>query len=96
MFPLYEGWDEPAHLAYVQHIAERKDLPTINDHISNEIQYSMGVYPQTEYMRYFGKNYTDFWNDFNYPRGWPCKIFGMALRSIFLSSLKADGFHSIR
>jgi len=66
MFPLYEGWDEPAHLAYVQHIAERKDLPTINDHISNEIQYSMGVYPQTEYMRYFGKNYTDFWKDFNY------------------------------
>ncbi len=53
MFPLYEGWDEPAHLAYVQHVAERKDLPTLNDPISNEVQYSMAVYPRNNYMKGF-------------------------------------------
>lgn len=66
IFPLYEGWDEPAHLAYVQHIAERKELPDLNDQISNEVLLSMSVYPLNNYMKYFGKNYTDFWNDFNY------------------------------
>ena len=35
MYPLWEGWDEPAHFGYVQHIAEKKTIPKLTDEISN-------------------------------------------------------------
>ena len=41
MYPLWEGSDEPVHFAYVQHIAENKKVPTILDHISQEVWFSV-------------------------------------------------------
>jgi len=64
MFPLWDGWDEPAHFAYVQHIAEKKELPSLDDKISNEIQSTLPYFPLNRYLENFGTNYQNFWSNF--------------------------------
>ena len=64
IFPLWDGWDEPAHFAYVQHIAEKKELPSLDDKISNEIQSTLPYFPLNRYLENFGTNYQNFWSNF--------------------------------
>ena len=50
MYPLWEGWDEPNHFAYVQHIAEKKTLPTPMDKISREIGLTIDKVPLSPFL----------------------------------------------
>ena len=62
---MWEGFDEPAHFAYVQHIVENKELPTVNSTISNEVWYTMDKLPLNTYLADRGKFYAPFWSSFN-------------------------------
>jgi len=65
MYPLWDGWDEPAHFAYVQHIAENNEFPTLDDKISNEIQSTLPSFPLNRYLESFGTNYQNYWSNFD-------------------------------
>jgi 4-amino-4-deoxy-L-arabinose transferase-like glycosyltransferase len=52
--PLWEGFDEPAHYAYIQHMAENKELPTPNNFMSNEIYYSFTIVPISYNLNHAG------------------------------------------
>ena len=66
MYPLWEGWDEPAHFAYIQHIAENQELPIEGDFMSNEIQKSFTNFPLNQYLlESNGTDYNDFWSHFD-------------------------------
>ncbi len=43
--PMWEGYDEWAHFAYIQHIAEWGRLPTRTDTVSKEIRASLSLMP---------------------------------------------------
>ena len=45
MYPLWDPWDEPAHFAYIQHIAEAKTLPIYEDYLSNEMVFTFDKTP---------------------------------------------------
>lgn len=45
MLPLWEGWDEYAHFAWLQHWIDRGALPRASDPISREIERSMQLAP---------------------------------------------------
>ena len=64
MYPLWEGWDEPAHFAYVQHIVEKKTIPKLTDEISNEVAYTLDKVPLNPLLVPPGKSFQDFWNNF--------------------------------
>jgi len=69
MYPLWDGWDEPWHFAYVQHIVEKKELPTEGDKVSNEVVFTLDKLPLAN-LDFFpiepgGKIHHDFWNDFD-------------------------------
>lgn len=65
MYPLWEGYDEPAHFGYIQYIAENWKLPSTNDNISNEVQSMMDKIPVNVHMKDRGKYYPDFWSTFD-------------------------------
>jgi len=64
MYPLWEGWDEPNHFAYVQHIAEKKTLPTQIDKISREISFTYDKIPLNPILVPPGKSVQDFWKNY--------------------------------
>ena len=43
--PMWEGYDEWAHFAYIQHIAEHGRLPARGDTVSKEIRSSLSLMP---------------------------------------------------
>ena len=43
--PIWEGFDEWAHLAYVQHVTEYHPIPSRTDHVSGELQRSLELVP---------------------------------------------------
>src|SRR5438477_9126999 len=43
--PMWEGYDEWAHFAYIQHIAEQGRLPARADTVSKEIRASLSLMP---------------------------------------------------
>jgi 4-amino-4-deoxy-L-arabinose transferase-like glycosyltransferase len=54
MMPLWEGWDEYAHFAILQHWIENATLPRLEDHISREIDESMRLAPLAWELRWIG------------------------------------------
>jgi len=74
MYPLWEGYDESSHFGYIQHIAEKKILPTYQDQLSNEIVYTFDKTPMSNSLEwvtaYSGKEvltypYSTYWDDFD-------------------------------
>ena len=64
MLPLWEGWDEYAHFAYVQHWSDHGTLPRPTDRISREIDESMRLTPLARELRWIGGPYLiypDWW-----------------------------------
>jgi hypothetical protein len=55
--PLWEGWDEYAHFAYVQHSTQTMALPRFDEKISREIDESMRVTPLPYELRWIGGPY---------------------------------------
>ena len=57
MLPLWEGWDEYAHFAFLQHWNDKGTLPLQNDSISREIDESMRLTPLARELRWIGAPY---------------------------------------
>jgi len=45
MMPVWEGYDEPYHFAYLQHVAAGEKLPPATDGVSLEVQHSLHLLP---------------------------------------------------
>ncbi len=64
MLPLWEGWDEYAHFAWLQHWNDHGALPRASDHVSREIDESMRLTPLPRELRWIGAPYLihdDWW-----------------------------------
>jgi hypothetical protein len=64
LLPPWEGWDEYAHLAYVQYWADRGTLPRASDRISREIDEAMRLAPLPNELSWIGPPYlihSDWW-----------------------------------
>jgi hypothetical protein len=64
MLPLWEGWDEYAHFAWIQHWADHHTLPRTTDRISAEIDQSMRLAPLPWELGWIGPPYMthgDWW-----------------------------------
>lgn len=62
--PLWEGWDEYAHFAWLQHWNDYGTLPRATDRISREIDESMRLAPLPRELRWIGTPYlthADWW-----------------------------------
>ncbi|HWQ56286.1 MAG TPA: hypothetical protein VN442_21545 [Bryobacteraceae bacterium] len=46
--PMWEGYDEWAHFAYIQHIADRGTVPASTDPVSTEVQQSLMLVPLSQ------------------------------------------------
>jgi hypothetical protein len=57
LLPLWEGWDEYAHFAYVQHASETWALPGFDTKVSREIDESMRLAPLPYELRWIGPPY---------------------------------------
>jgi len=74
MYPLWEGYDEFSHFAYIQHLVEEKKIPTFQDYFSNEIVYTLDKTPMPHTLlwvpAYSGKDvlmyhYSTYWDNFD-------------------------------
>ena len=54
MLPLWEGWDEYAHFAYLQRAVSTIALPRMDVKISREIDESMRLTPLADELRWIG------------------------------------------
>jgi len=64
MLPLWEGWDEYAHFAWLQHWNNENTLPRTTDPISREVDESMRLAPLPRELRWIGPPYLihpDWW-----------------------------------
>lgn len=64
MLPLWEGWDEYAHFAWIGHWIDERALPRASDPISREIDESMRLAPLGRELRWIGPPYLiheDWW-----------------------------------
>ncbi len=62
--PMWEGYDEWSHFAYIQHIVEHGRLPARGDTVSKEIRASLGLMPSPYGLRDFKLPLTtheDYW-----------------------------------
>jgi 4-amino-4-deoxy-L-arabinose transferase-like glycosyltransferase len=57
MLPLWEGWDEYAHFAWLQHWVDKGALPGFHDPVSREIDESMRLTPLAYELRWIGPPY---------------------------------------
>lgn len=57
MLPLWEGWDEYAHFAWIEHWNDRGTLPVATDKVSQEIDESMRLAPLARELRWLGAPY---------------------------------------
>ncbi len=57
MLPLWEGWDEHAHFAWLQHWIDKGTLPRAEDAISREIDESMRLAPLPHELDWIGPPY---------------------------------------
>jgi hypothetical protein len=55
--PLWEGWDEYAHFAYLEHATHTFALPRFDTPISREIDESMRLTPLADELRWIGPPY---------------------------------------
>ena len=64
MLPMWEGWDEYAHFAWIQHWSDTGTLPRTTDSVSREIDESMRLAPLPWELRWIGPPYlthADWW-----------------------------------
>lgn len=57
MLPLWEGWDEYAHFAWLQHWVDEGTLPVFHDPVSREIDESMRLTPLAHELSWIGPPY---------------------------------------
>jgi hypothetical protein len=57
LLPLWEGWDEYAHAAWIQHWIATGTIPRLSDNVSREIDESLRVAPLPAELRWIGPPY---------------------------------------
>jgi 4-amino-4-deoxy-L-arabinose transferase-like glycosyltransferase len=57
VMPLWEGWDEYAHFAWLQHWVDKGTLPDFRDPVSREIDESMRLAPLAQELAWIGPPY---------------------------------------
>jgi 4-amino-4-deoxy-L-arabinose transferase-like glycosyltransferase len=57
MFPVWEGFDEYVHFAYVQHVVQKGTLPTAETPVSQEVEESLKLLPLPWMMREWNPSY---------------------------------------
>ena len=57
MMPLWEGWDEYAHFAWLQHWNDHGTLPRTTDRLSREIDESLRLVPLSPELKWMGGPY---------------------------------------
>jgi 4-amino-4-deoxy-L-arabinose transferase-like glycosyltransferase len=87
MLPLWEGWDEYAHFAWIQHWADKGTLPGFHDPVSREIDESMRLTPLAYELRWIGPPYL------TYEQWWALPESERAERTRKLKSLPASFAH---
>lgn len=65
--PIWEGFDEPSHFAYIQYIAENKHLPTSKSFVSEQVGESLSRLPLNQNIAALSTTYADYWK--NYQKG---------------------------
>lgn len=64
MMPLWEGWDEYAHFAWLEHWNEKGTLPKYTTAVPREIEASLEVTPLSEELKWMGPehfSYREWW-----------------------------------
>ncbi len=64
LMPLWEGWDEYAHFAWLQHWLDKGTIPDFHDPVSREIDESMRLTPLANELKWIGPPYLihpDWW-----------------------------------
>lgn len=57
LMPLWEGWDEYAHFAWLQHWVDKGTIPDFHDTLSREIDESMRLTPLAHELKWIGPPY---------------------------------------
>jgi len=65
--PIWEGFDEPSHFAYIQYIAENRRLPTSKSFVSEQVGESLSKLPLNQNIAALSTTYADYWR--NYKNG---------------------------
>ena len=45
LLPLWEGYDEPSHFAFIQYVIGHRALPVVTTPVSREVQASLNLLP---------------------------------------------------
>jgi hypothetical protein len=66
LFPIWEGYDEPFHFAFIQYLVTRKTLPLPTTPVSKEVQAPLHLLPLPGTLRRHGYpapmiTYDEFW-----------------------------------
>jgi len=73
MYPLWEGWDESSHFAYIQYTAENISIPNLSNYVSDEIMFTLDKLPMRNWWETYNipeeliKNqpFSTYWGDFD-------------------------------
>ena len=84
MMPLWEGWDEYAHFAWLEHRNEKGTLPKYTTPVSREIEASLEVTPLSEELKWMGPEH------FSYREWWALPAGERAARSERLAALRGE------
>ncbi len=84
MLPLWEGWDEYAHFAWLEHWNEKGTLPRYDTPVSREIEASLELTPLTEELKWLGPEH------FTYAQWWALAPTDRAERTGRLANLRGE------
>ena len=84
MLPLWEGWDEYAHFAWLEHWNEKGTLPRYDTPVSREIEASLELTPLTEELKWLGPEH------FTYAQWWALAPPERAGRTGRLANLRGE------
>jgi len=87
MLPLWEGWDEYAHFAWLQHWLDHGTLPDFHDPVSKEIDESMRLAPLAHELQWIGPPYL------THPQWWALPESERAARRQKLAALPTSFAH---
>jgi hypothetical protein len=87
MLPLWEGWDEYAHFAWLQHWIDHGTLPRVTDGISREVDESMRLAPLPHELEWIGPPYL------THEQWWALPEPERAARSHALAALSSEFAH---
>ena len=74
MLPLWEGWDEYAHFAWLEHWNQHHTLPRYDTPVAPEIGLSLSQTPLTEELKWMGPGHFTYEQWWKLPPGLPLPL----------------------